>query len=229
MSQPENPNTIIVKNKYYPKGLTEGQVWEYYQKYKGPILNETRGRDVMFAIMVDVNKPILRRKGAGEQFITLTNSNYDTIITGRTIALYSTMKSYEEFGIVDIDVDNFRKAQEAALDVYYELKNTPFIQDVQVRFSGKTSFHIVCQLYNQLPIDKIRDLFQSHLKNSNLLVNKYTMEYKRKKGTPNLDLSSNKFRGAYITLGSLSVIGLKCMEVLYNRVHNFNPISATIL
>ncbi len=227
MSRPENPSTIVIKNRFYPKGLTEGQVWDYYQKYKGPILSETRGRDLMFVIMTDVNKPVIRRKGAGGKPIVLTNSNYDKVLTGRTLVIYSTMRAYEDVGIIDIDADRFKQAQQATLDVYYVMRNFQLSHNIIIRFTGKTSFHVVCKLYRKLPIDKIRLLLHDHLTNSDLK-SKYTIAYRRTKGTPNLDLSPNKFRGAFITLNSLSLIGLRCVEVLFNRVDTFHPISTTI-
>ena len=60
------------------------------------------------------------------------------------------------------------------------------------------------------------------------LAKAYTIEAKRRPGVPNLDLSPNKIRGNYITLHSLSIIGLKCMTVEYNRLHNFDPRYAKI-
>ena len=66
MSYPANPETIVIKNKFYPKGLREIDIWNYYQKAKVNILRNTINRDIMFFIMVDVNKPIVRRKGNNE-------------------------------------------------------------------------------------------------------------------------------------------------------------------
>jgi hypothetical protein len=87
MAYPENPETIVLRNSYYPKGLTELDIWNYYQKVKREILNETKSRDIMFAIMVDLNKPVIRRRGKGQGFIRLTPQNYDEIITGRTVTI----------------------------------------------------------------------------------------------------------------------------------------------
>ena len=44
----------------------------------------------------------------------------------------------------------------------------------------------------------------------------------------NLDLAPNKYRGGYITLGSLSVLGLRCMEISLRSVSRFRKESATI-
>jgi len=226
MSTPENPNTIILKNKFY-SGLKEIDIWNYYQNYKGLILNETRGRDIMFALMVDLNKPILKRKSPSGKFIQLTNNNYDKFMTGRTLVVYSTMKSHEDIAIVDIDVDDFNKAKQAVIEVHDVMFNAPFVKTAEIRFTGKTSFHIFCKLSQKIKIDSIRFLLEKHIKNSNLL-NRYTMQYKRQPGIPNIDLSINKIRGAFITLHSLSLFGLKCMEVPFQNIGSFTQRHAII-
>lgn len=227
MPRPKNPDTIIVRNEFYPRGLTEGQVYNYYMKYKGPILNHVRGRDLMFVIMTNVNQPIIRRRGKTQKFLRLSNSNYEQQLTGRTITIYSTMNSYEEFVIIDIDCEKFDLAKQAVLDVYNLVGSFNLVRDAQIRFTGKTSFHVVCTLVRKLQIDRIRLLFEDFLKNSEL-TSKYTVAYKRTRGIPNLDLGPNKFRGAYTTLTSLSMIGLRCMEIPYQRVRSFHPYHATI-
>jgi hypothetical protein len=120
MSYPENPETIIVKNKFYPRGLREIDVWNHYQKVKRQLLLETKNLDLMFIIMTDVNKPVIRRRGRSGT-IRLTPQNYDEIITGRTISIHNSMGSISTFGIIDIDVDprdDFRWAIKAAKDTY---------------------------------------------------------------------------------------------------------------
>jgi len=226
MAYPENPETIVLRNSYYPKGLTELDIWNYYQKVKREILNETKSRDIMLAIMVDLNKSVIRRRGKGQGFIRLTPQNYDEIITGRTVTIYSTMGNYEDIGIIDVDVtdyDGFKWARKVTSDVYeFVMDKMPVASSAQIRFTGKTSFHVVCQFNRKMKIDSIRFLLERFLRNSDL-AKKYTVSGKRKAGVPNLDLSPNKLRGAFITLNSLSIIGLKCMEVTYNQLMGFNP------
>lgn len=222
MGRPKNPETIIVKNKYYPKGLTELDVWEYYQKVKGPFLQSTKNRNLSVLIMVDVNKPVIRRNLGGSS-IRLTPQNYDEIITGRTVGFYSEMSSYEQFGIIDIDVDDgLRWAKKVTSDVYeYVMDKMPIVRTASIRFTGKTSFHVICNFGRTYPIDNIRDLLNRFLRMSPL-AKVYTIEGKRRPGIPNLDLSPNKLRGNFITLHSLSIIGLKCMEISYNQLNNFD-------
>lgn len=230
MSYPQHPDTIIVQNEYYPNGLKEIDSWNYYQSVKSKLLKETRFRDLIFWIMVDVNKSIVFRKGKTERFIRLNPENYDTIITGRTISIHSAMSSIESFGIIDIDTDDFKLAKEATHDTYFYLKeNAKFIQDVSIRFTGKTSFHLFCKYKRKLKIDYAKIMLKDILEQSDL-IKKYSVEYKRRSsGMPNLDLSPNKVFGGFITLHSLSVLGLKCMEVPIEKLKRFKKEESKII
>jgi hypothetical protein len=224
MSYPEHPNTVIIKNEFYPNGLREIDIWNYYQKVKGPLLQQVANRDLMFFIVVDLNKDIVLRKGKTSRFIRLNNQNYDKLITGRTISIHSTMKRSENFGIIDIDTDDFDEAKLATLKVY-NLITKSF--NTSIRFSGKTSFHVICDFGSDRNIDSIRSFLEEELFKSELS-KEYTIGYRRTKSIPNLDLSPNKFRGGYITLHSLSTTGLKCMEVDPRRILSFRKELAKI-
>ena len=230
MAYPENPKTIVIQNEYYPKGLTELDIWNYYKKVKNNLLIETRLRDVMLFIMVDVNKPIIRRK-LNESYIRLEPNNYDYIITGRTVSIHSSMGMYEQFGIIDVDIDpydGFKWARKVTMQTYdYIMDKVPLIKKVKIRFTGKNSFHLVCDFGRKLKIDTINDLLERFLRSSPLS-RVYTISGKRTSGIPNLDLHPNKYRGNYITHHSLSVIGLKCIEIPYNEILGFDPRKARI-
>ena len=230
MGYPENPDTIVIQNKFYPKGIQEIDIWNYYQKVKRNILKETQNRDVMFFIMVDKNKPVVRRKGS-RGMIRLNPKNYDTLITGRTVSLHSAMGPIENFGIIDIDIDpydGFKWAKEVTRRVYdFVMDKMPIVRTASIRFTGKNSFHIKCEFGRKMKIDTIRFLLGKFLRDSELS-KVYTIEGKRRPGVPNLDMAPNKLRGNYITLNSLSVLGLKCMEVPYTSLMSFNPIRAKI-
>jgi len=231
MGYPENPKTIIVKNKFYPGGLTELDIWTYYDSFRGRFLQSTKNRDLTALIMVDVNKPVIRRKNKGGKTIRLTPQNYNQVITGRTIGFYSTMTSTETFGIIDIDIDprdDFKWARKVTSDVYdFVMDKMPIVRTATIRFTGKSSFHVICDFGRRMKIDTVRFMLRKFLQNSDLS-KAYTIEAKRRAGVPNLDLSPNKIRGNYITLHSLSIIGLKCMEVSYNQLRSFNPRQARI-
>ena len=52
--------------------------------------------------------------------------------------------------------------------------------------------------------------------------------FKRSPGKPNIDLSPNKMKGAYIAEGSLSIWGLKCMQVPLKQLNSFEQWKAKI-
>lgn len=232
MAYPENPNTIVLKNKYYPRGLREIDVWNHYQKYKREILKDTFNRDLMFFVFVDMNKSVVRRRGVGGKTIRLDPKNYDSIITGRTVSLHGAMKTIEEFGIIDIDIDpkdGFRWARKVTLDVYdLVMDKMPFVSSASIRFTGKESFHIICNLGRQARIESIRYLLGNFLRKSDL-AKVYTVSGKRTPGVPNLDLAPNKVKGNYIVLNALSLYGLRCMDVPYNKLLTFDPLQARII
>lgn len=231
MSFPDNPNTVVIRNQFYKNGLREIDIWNYYQKVKPLILKETRNRDVMFEIMVDINKSIIKRKASSGKYIRLTPQNYDTIITGRTVSIHAAMGSYENFGVIDIDIspgDGFIWAKKTTLDVYeFVMDKIPIVTSAFIKFTGKTSFHIVCKFRRKIKIDSIRYLLRKFLRQSDL-AKIYTIEAKRRPGVPNLDLAPNKYRGNFIVLNSLSILGLKCMEVPYTSLMQFQPINAKL-
>jgi len=138
------------------------------------------------------------------------------------------MRQNEDFGIIDIDCDIFSLAKEATITTYeYVVEKMPIIRKASIRFTGKSGFHILCHFDKKINIDIIRKLLFKQLLYAKKL-EKYTVGFKRKKGIPNLDLSPNKFRGNHIILGSLSIIGLRCMEVRYNELDTFNKNKARI-
>jgi len=230
MSYPQNPETVVLKSNHYPQGLKEIDVWNHYQKFKGSILDQTRNRDLMFYIFTEKNKAIIKRNLRGKP-IRLTSQNYDTMITGRTVSIHSAMGAYETFGIIDVDVhptDGFNWAKKVTLDVYdYVMDKVPVIRTASIRFTGKTSFHIVCDFGRRMKIDVVRFMLDNFLRKSPL-AKAYQIGGKRKVGVPNIDFAPNKIRGNYITLNALSTIGLRCMEVPYSSLSSFNINKARI-
>lgn len=222
---PEHPDTIVLKNSFYPQGLSELSIWNHYQKYKDSILLQAKDREIMIFIKVDGSLVVRRGKSSG--YIFLDKSNYDSIITGRSLSLHATMRRYEDIAIVDIDTDDFQKAKQATKDCYEVLSKVAIFSDKEVRFSGKSSFHIMCKLKKKMDIDTIRFLLQKIFTSSSIS-DKYTVG-KKKSIIPNIDLFRNTYRGAWIMRDSLSVIGLKCTKVEINNIDSFSKERAIIM
>ena len=254
MSIPKNPETIVIRNEFYPRGLREIDIYNYYQKVKHPILKEVIGKNLTFYFSVDLNKIVVMRKAnTPTGYLRLSYSNYDELITGRTISIHSNFNKTTDFGIVDIDIEDFNLAKRTTLNVHnYILRNCDFVESVQIKFTGKESFHLICNLKRTMYIDNFRLIMKKSLEESkgveeNLvgsgkdikieldeiiekseLSKTYTIGSKRIKGIPNLDLSSNKYLGGYITNNSLSVIGLRSMIIPLNEFAKFKKEHAKI-
>jgi hypothetical protein len=227
MSYPDHPQEIVLKNEFYPKGLKEIDIWNYYIRTKSLILEQTENRDLMFEMIINGQR-LIKRKSPEGGFLRLTPGNYEHMIHGRLLAIHAAMGQYEYSGIVDIDCDNFNLAREATEKTYeYIMERMPLIKKADIRFTGKTGFHIHCDFGKKVNIDIIRMLLLKSLSYTKELSD-YTVGFKRKPGIPNLDLSPNKFKGNHIVLGSLSLIGLRCMEVRYNELDSFQKNKARI-
>lgn len=222
---PLKRDAIIIKNSFYLSGLTETDIQKYYLQNKQEILKETRNREVMLFLRTE-NQIVVRRHDREGDIAKLTAKNYEDLIHRRIISIHSTMRKRETFGIVDIDVDNFAKAKAATGIVYQYLSKISTFKSVKIRYTGKESFHIFCYFGRSIPINNIRMFLRKLLEPK--FEGKYDIAAKRTAGKVNLDLSSNKYRGGFITLGSLSVWGLKCVEVPIGRLPRFSQIQVKI-
>jgi len=230
MPYPKHPEAILVKNEFYPDGLKEIDVWNYYQSAKDKLISEVSGRDLMIFVAIDVNKTTVLRKGKTTNFVRLNRSNWDDTFHPRMLSVHSTMHNTEEIGIIDIDGDDFDNNKQATIDTYeYVTSKFGFIDSAFIKFTGKNSFHIVCNLRRPTYIDSVKIMFRNYLERSDLNKDYFIDEMRRgNKDIPNLDLSSNKWRGGYITLHSLSTVGLRSMKVDPGKVRSFKKEYAMI-
>jgi len=227
MSYPKNPYEIIVKNEYYPSGLKEVDIWNYYQQNKRNILKETLGKTLIVFFATSLNKTTVIRKNKSKGLIRLSPTDYNTIISGRTLSLHSIMDRYSKYGIIDIDTNDFNKAKDVVIDIFNIMEAARFAKSLQIRFTGKKSFHIKIEFNAEYKIEDIRKMIFDYLIESNVQ-QKYTITNKRIRNIPNIDLNRNVYNAGYITLHSLSITGLKCMEVPLKKVKNFRKEDAKI-
>lgn len=219
MGYPKHPETVVIENEFYPDGLHEIDIWNHYQKYKTKILKEVQGRDLFFVLMVD--SALVYRRGEATRFVRLNPSNYDKLITGRTLSIHSTMRRSEDIAVVDIDAMYFPSAKKATVDVYNFMEEQDFVSRVKIRFTGKSSFHVFCDLKVKSNVDILRRKLKSILEQSDLS-SIYSIDAKRKiPNVTNLDLAPMKFRGGFVTLHSLSLWGLKCTELSLSELITF--------
>lgn len=221
---PSKPNEVILQNEFYPNGLTHHDVYSYYQMNKPTILKNTHNHAVMMFFAPTANHIIVKRK-IDNSFIRLNQNNYNDLISGRSISIHSTMNLTESFGIIDVDGDNFEDNKSATFTIYNKLIHLPIFKSIKIIYTGKTSFHIRPIFHKSMHITKIKEILIETLQSLDL---PWSISYKRLPGKVVLDLSSNKFQGGFITVGSLSVLGLKCLELEISELMGFQKELAKI-
>ncbi|MCK5019531.1 MAG: hypothetical protein KAS32_20900 [Candidatus Peribacteraceae bacterium] len=229
MSIPENPNTMVIQNVFYPGGLTEGQVWKHYQKYKTQIVKEINKRPVMFFIYRELNeKPIIKRKLYNSP-IVLVPGNYDRFITGRTVSIAVEQLDRTKELIIDIDPGPSATENEIKQCVENVLKSSvsklPTVINHRVISTSK-GFHVYFILKTAMNINSARVILIKLLTMD--FGNKYTINKKSPSGSIiDLDLTPTTHRGVHQVPFALTRNGLVSMDVTKN-LNSFNRRSAII-
>ena len=101
-SYPNNPFDVVLKNKYYPQGIREIDIYSYYIQSQKKILDWIDGRTVAFRIRLDEKTSVIRRKIDGSP-IKLTPANFESIIHGRINSIYVEQPIMTDYFVIDID------------------------------------------------------------------------------------------------------------------------------
>lgn len=209
-SAPSNPNSIVIKNKFYPSGLTEKQIYNYYIQNKQKIVKWINGRYVAFFLKLEDGTVVVKRKHSGS-LINLTLENFDTIITGRTNSIYVEHSNPTNYFVVDIDAGegvsykSITKASELATDLL-----TSLTKDWERLYSSPHGMHLIGHLKKTMDLDELRRLVEIKLHNQS----EYLVNVKgRKPNTINYDLSPNYNRSIHMCRYSLTKEGLICDDI----------------
>jgi len=207
--------TVIVKNKYYPRGLTEEDVINHYVNKKQKILDELNRRNVILFIYPQVNKWVVKRKING-MTIVLNNANYNSIITGRTVSISVERRSKVSY--LCVDVDPGPNTDELILkDAVRALLNSSLrsLSNRERIISSAKGYHVYFYLKKQLSIAA------AHKTLSNLLnmefSNKYILGGKPPKGNEiKFDTTPTRNKGSHTVAGALCRNGLICTDCTLN-------------
>ncbi len=209
---PKSPETVILKNKYYPKGLTEKQVYDYYMKLKRSLLSYIGNRSVSFFLIID-GKIIVKRKDKSGARIKLTPANYEELITGRTLSIFiNRMSKMTDYIVIDIDSGKgtpFSKLSNA-FDVARRIMKKSELRSEEALFTGR-GIHYIVHFDKKQDIDKLRNNVISNLKSQN----EYPVTITRKPspGKVSFDMSPNFRNSMHVSKYSLSKEGLKVLDI----------------
>jgi len=212
---PKNPDDVVIKNSFYPNGLTEIQIYKYYMQVKPKLLGWIGNRNVMFFLRMDNDHIVVKRKINGKPII-LTSSNYEKLVTGRTNQIHVEHPRLSNYFVIDIDAGEgigIRGVLEAANAL------PGYLNDLQVKkweqlFTSPHGIQVVGYLQSRTDINTMRkSLIDLLSKQDRYLVNKKG----RHPGTINFDMSPNYKRGSHLARYSLTKEGLICDDILSSK------------
>lgn len=208
---PPNPDQVVLKNKFYPNGLTEKDIYQYYQSVKPKLLNWINKRNSNFFLRIN-NDIVVKRKHQNKP-IKLSNSNFDQLITGRTNSIYVTIPERTSYFVIDIDGGkgiNYMQlldASEVAINALSELGVVIW----EKLFTSPNGMHLIGHLLSTISINSLRKEISLLLRTKQ---DRYLVNVKgRKPGTINFDLSPNQRNGMHMARYSLTKEGLICDNI----------------
>jgi hypothetical protein len=166
--EPDHPEKIKIKSEYYPKGISEQEIYEYWKSVESKLLPILKDYYVMTYIQADGNVIRKRNDETGKPIRVATPEDYEKYIaTGGTVEVHTVLPE-ERTKIAWVDIDpgksvSFEKTKEVTRDVYGILDEMDNVKDIQVRFSGGRGFHVIMSLGSPVEIVTIKAALQETL------------------------------------------------------------------
>jgi hypothetical protein len=207
-------DTILLRNHYYRKGLTEGLVKNYYHIHRREIIREIKNRYVVLFLYTDINKFTVIRNINNEPF-TLNPSNWDEVINPRVVSIAVEMPSYTEYCLIDVDVEESvpeTKKKNAVRDIeeFFKFECRDIITSQKVAASS-SGYHVYGILRDRMNLEYVRKDVKGRLQR--YFGSRYRIDQKGKSSKPNFDLSSMNKRGSHTVVGALNLNGTRCVYV----------------
>lgn len=213
--KPKHPSTIVIKpNEFYSKGLTEQNVWRYYDSVKDQLVDWYTSHGLGAMLFVYIDGTVVRRVGE-----ILSASDFDKYNNGRTIEFHYNLGKNTNFLFIDLDPKEqfpFEEVKVVASELLSELKSMDNVKEVQANFSGHVGMHLYCFLKKAIDVDEgkeiLRELLEEYLKEKDDSRLKIGIQ-KDPKGM-RLDISTLHVKGGLRCPYSLNgKTGLVCMSV----------------
>lgn len=226
---PDRPEEVIIKkNRFIPKSLTKGDIWEYYDKVKKQIIPFFKNKDAFLGIVVESGKKVFKRYPSpkAKEYITINNvEDFDKYNTGRTVEFYIAERDKTDVAIIDSDPGEnvtFNSMKEHTLLAYDIMVDLEMIAEVEILYTGKRGFHLWGWLHRRRNIDDVRQELWDALEKGFEGEEHITITKKPKKGQIRMDISINKTAGVHIAPLSIRVeTGLVAFWVPKNRMMSF--------
>ena len=227
MGKPAHPETVIVKNDYYPHGLTEDRVWNYFDKNRDRIIKELNNRNSLLLIIPKLNDIVFRRFVKDKKII-LTKENYDKLIHGRVISISVEREDPIDYICVDVDPGEAVKEKETK-DLIKNKLLTSGLKSLSTHHrisNSATGYHVYFYLKEKMGLE---EGYQILTKQLIMIVDDriYLGAEIPPSDKIKLDTVSTRNGGSHTVIGSLCKNGLICKDITY-ELDNFTRRSVLI-
>jgi hypothetical protein len=158
---PDHPEKIKIKSEYYPKGISEQEIYDYWKSVESKLLPALKDYYVMTYIQADGNIIRKRNDENGNPIKVITPEDYEKYIaTGGTVEVHTVLpEDRTKVAWVDIDPKGqvpFEKTKDITQEVSEMVGDMDQVSDTQIRFSGGRGFHIIMTLHSPVEINQIK-------------------------------------------------------------------------
>ena len=174
---PSHPDDIVIKNDYYPRGIKEVNIYNYYLSIKDKLINWIDGKRVAFLLRLSPKQTVLIRNQKGKP-IHLTSHNFEDIITGRTNVIYVTEDGLVNNWVIDIDAGeniNIIHVQKVLDILQHELIPNNIdslgIKKTEAILTSPQGIHLIGYLNHATNIDILRNQLSNELQRVSNLIN----------------------------------------------------------
>lgn len=238
---PDHPDEVVISKGENIAGLKEIKeidVYNYYEGIKGKLIPELKGYNLFVVIKP---KGVLRPRQKGiyirhpydrkTEYIRINNNKeFEIYHSGRTVEYHLTSPQRVPWYIIDIDPgsEDFSHTKEIAADVADELKKIPEVKKVEIRYTGKRGFHLLGWLKKARDVNNARKFLNEWLKENFGDRNDTVIGESPSGKKAALGLSPMKLNGGHVSLYSMRITGLCCMEVERGKLMGFNREDASV-
>ena len=227
---PEHETTVIVQpNEFYPNGINEKQIYDYYQSKKNDILSELNGQEVLTVLKAD---GLIIKRHLDDEFITMSPELFDTLNNGRNAEFHLVIGKTADYYFADVDPREefpFEKTKEIVgelAEVFSDIEN---VGEVEVVFSGGRGFHIYGYTKDEMDVEtarvNLKELVEGYLRDKK--DPSLTMGVTKNLKSCRIDISTYHEKGSLRAKWSLNAkTGLMCIPV--DDLGKFSKEQATI-
>lgn len=234
----QNPETVIIEpNEWYKDGLKEKDVFGYYDAVGDLIVKQYVNYNLDGMTVIKTDGDVIIRRHAEIDVMGMKigdRESFDRLNRGRTVEFHFAVGDQTRLAWIDLDPKlefPWDDVKSIAAEIAGLLSQMPESLQVEIRFSGRSGFHVICVMQNQMLVNTV----QSEMAK---FVDKYIVDKKDERLTSQVTKESNMMRLDYSTLhqaGGLRAAwslayptGLVCVPLTPRSVANFEKNQATI-